>query len=72
MRTFHVVLEPEAIGGFSVYVPGLPGCASQGETRSEALAHIREAIEAYLLGLRDDGLPVPSDRSIFTEVKVTA
>ena len=72
IRTFHVVLEPEAEGGFSVYVPSLPGCASQGETRKEALANIREAIEAHLLGLKDDGLPLPSDRAIFTEVKVTA
>ena len=72
VRTFHVVLEPETDGGFSVYVPSLPGCASQGDTKEEALAHIREAIEAHLLGLKDDGLPCPSDRAIFTEVKVTA
>lgn len=56
VRTFHVVLEPETEGGFSVYVPSLPGCASQGDTKEEALANIREAIEAYLLGLKDDGL----------------
>jgi len=72
VRTFHVVLEPETDGGFSVYVPSLPGCASQGDTKEEALANIREAIEAYLLGLKDDGLPFPSDHAIFTEVKVTA
>lgn len=34
--------------GFSVWVPGLPGCASQGQTESEALENIREAIEEYL------------------------
>ena len=72
LRTFHVVLEPETEGGFSVYVPSLPGCASQGETKAEALVNIREAIEGYLLGLKDDGVPFPSDRAIFTEVKVTA
>jgi predicted RNase H-like HicB family nuclease len=34
--------------GFSVWVPGLPGCASQGQTESEALENIREAIDEYL------------------------
>ena len=72
IRTFHVVMEPETEGGFSVYVPSLPGCASQGETKDEALTNIQEAIEGYLLGLKDDGLPFPPDRAIFTEVKVTA
>ena len=71
-RRFHVVLEHETEGGYSVYVPSLPGCASQGETKREALANIREAIEAYLLSLRDDGIPFPPDRAIFTEVEVTA
>ena len=72
IRTFHVVLEAEAEGGFSIYVPSLPGCASQGETQEEALVNIREAIEGYLLGLKDDGLPFPSDRAILTKVHVTA
>ena len=35
-------------GGFSVVVPGLPGCMSQGETEEEALANITELIPAYL------------------------
>ena len=71
-RRFKVILERESEGGFSVYVPSLPGCASQGETEAEALANIREAIEAYLLGLRDDGLPIPAEQAIVSEVEVTA
>ena len=34
--------------GFSVWVPGLPGCASQGASEAEALDNIRDAIEGYL------------------------
>lgn len=72
MMKLTVVLEREEQGGFSVYVPGLPGCASQGETQAEALANIREAAEAYLLGLRDDGLPFPSNRAMLKEIEIAA
>ena len=44
----NVILEPSEDGGYTVYVPSLPGCISQGETREEALGNIREAIELYL------------------------
>jgi len=54
-----VVLEREADGGFSAWVPDLPGCASQGDTHDEALANVREAIACHLEGLRADGLPLP-------------
>jgi len=40
-------LEPSDEGGFTVYVPALPGCISEGDTREEALANIQEAIELY-------------------------
>ncbi len=43
-----VMLRPEAVGGYSVSVPALPGCHSQGETREEALDNIREAAELWL------------------------
>lgn len=43
-----VVLEAQESGGFTVYVPSLPGCVSQGETKEEALKNIKEAIELYL------------------------
>ena len=56
---FEVVLQPEAEGGFSVSVPRLPGCVSQGETKQEALAMIKEAIEGYLESLDAHGDPLP-------------
>jgi len=43
-----VVLEPSDEGGFTVYVPSLPGCISEGDTLEEGLANIREAIDLYL------------------------
>lgn len=45
---YLAVFSEEKEGGFSVWVPGLPGCASQGETFEEALKNIKEAIELYL------------------------
>jgi predicted RNase H-like HicB family nuclease len=49
-----VVLEPSDEGGFTVYVPSLPGCVSEGDTEDEALKNIREAIELYLEPVDDD------------------
>jgi predicted RNase H-like HicB family nuclease len=49
-----VVLEPSDEGGFTVHVPSLPGCISEGDTREEALANIREAIALYLEPVDDD------------------
>ena len=51
-----VVLEPSPDGGYTVYVPSLPGCISEGETEKEALANIREAIQLYLEPIPDDAL----------------
>ncbi len=42
-----VVLEEQEEGGFTVYVPSLPGCISQGETKEETLKNIKEAIELF-------------------------
>jgi predicted RNase H-like HicB family nuclease len=55
----RVVLEPSDEGGFTVYVPSLPGCISEGCTKEEALANIREAIQLYLEPVDDDVMGVP-------------
>jgi predicted RNase H-like HicB family nuclease len=49
-----VVLAPSEEGGYTVYVPALPGCIGEGNAREEALANIREAIELYLEPTEDD------------------
>lgn len=55
----RVVLEPSDEGGYTAWVPSLPGCISEGETSEEALASIREAIELYLEPVEDDMVAEP-------------
>jgi len=50
----QIVLEPSDEGGYTAYVPTLPGCISEGNSRDEALSNIREAIELYLEPVDDD------------------
>lgn len=47
---YNAIFEREKDGGYSVWVPSLPGCCSQGDTFEEALGNIKEAIELYLEG----------------------
>lgn len=49
-----IVLEPSDDGGYTVYVPGLPGCISEGDTVDDAIANIREAIELYIEPVEGD------------------
>ena len=51
------MLEPSDEGGFTAYVPALPGCISEGETEAETLTNIREAIGLYLEDAEDRRKP---------------
>jgi predicted RNase H-like HicB family nuclease len=53
----QIILEPSDEGGYTAYVPSLPGCISEGDTAEEAMANIREAIELYLEPVEDDWVP---------------
>ncbi|HEY6478211.1 MAG TPA: type II toxin-antitoxin system HicB family antitoxin [Polyangia bacterium] len=68
-REFPVVLTPDEDGGFVVECPVIPGCVSQGETRDEALANIREAIELCLEGQKEEGWLLP-DQIEVTKIAV--
>jgi len=46
--TYDVILEPAEEGGFTVYVPALRGCVSEGDTEEEALENIKDAIHTWL------------------------
>lgn len=52
--TLKIVLEPSEEGGYTAYVPSLPGCLSEGDTLDEAMTNIREAIDLYLDTVEDD------------------
>jgi predicted RNase H-like HicB family nuclease len=55
----RVTIEQDEVGIFVAEVPALPGCISQGSTRSEAVKNIKEAIELYIESLEAHGDPVP-------------
>jgi predicted RNase H-like HicB family nuclease len=71
-RSYVAVFEREDDGGFSVYVPDLPGCASQGDTHEAAVANIREAIESHLEALVKLGQAIPEPRTSVETVQVEA
>ncbi|MBM4461873.1 MAG: type II toxin-antitoxin system HicB family antitoxin [Chloroflexi bacterium] len=58
---YTVIIEKGSESGYVAYAPALKGCISQGATREETLRNIKEAIEAYVEALLEDGLPVPTE-----------
>jgi predicted RNase H-like HicB family nuclease len=58
----QVILIPDLeVGGFTVTVPSLPGCISEGDTEEEALANIKEAIDLFIEDMIADSEEVPDD-----------
>jgi antitoxin HicB len=72
MSKYTVILIPEAEGGYSVEVPSLPGCYTQGDTKQEAIDMAKEAIELYLESCKAHNEPIPVEtgiESLSVEVK---
>lgn len=68
--TCHFILDEES-GGFTVEVPSLPGCHTEGDTFEEAKKNIKEAIELYCETLHARRLPIPEDEDIsFLKAKI--
>ena len=68
---YTIILEPDAEGaGYTVLVPALPGCITQGRSREEAIARAKEAIAAYIESLEADGEPVPRDTEHVEVLKI--
>jgi len=63
LRRYRAILEPDD-GGFAIRVPVLPGCVSQADTREEALANIREAIQAYIGSAHKHGESIPEEEGL--------
>jgi predicted RNase H-like HicB family nuclease len=57
----QVIIYPGGNNFWTVECPSLPGCISQGATREEAIANIKDAIQLYIATLEEDGLPVPDE-----------
>lgn len=57
----QVVIYPGEDGFWVAECPSLPGCISQGRTKEEAVANIREAVAAFIETLQEDKLPVPPE-----------
>ncbi len=59
--SYTVVFEPQPEGGYTVLVPALPGCVTEGDTLAEARRNAGEAIQVYCESLLCDGLALPQD-----------
>ena len=58
----QVIIYPGEDGCWVAEVPSLPGCISQGRTKEEALNNTKEAIQAYINALKEDGISIPEER----------
>ena len=68
-----MIIESGRESGYVAICPALPGCASQGRTKRDARKNIKEAIEAYIEALLEDGLTVPIEQGRETvEIEIAA
>jgi predicted RNase H-like HicB family nuclease len=58
---YTVIMEKGRESGYVAYAPALKGCVSQGKTKAEARKNLKEAMEAYIEALLEDGLPLPTE-----------
>ncbi len=64
-RTYRILLRKENEGTYTVIVPSLPGCITWGESVEHAIDMAKEAIEAYVEVLKEEGEPIPDDSETF-------
>ena len=70
---YTVILESGRESGYVAICPALPGCVSQGRTKRDARKNVKEAIEAYIEALLEDGLTVPIEQGLETvEIEIAA
>ncbi len=63
MRAYTIILEPDGEeGGYTVTIPALPGCITQGETVEQCIERAREAIKGFIESLQADGEAIPEEK----------
>ncbi len=75
MRKYTIILEPDTEeGGYTVTVPALPGCITQGETIEQCIERAQEAIIGYIESLKAAGEPIPeeTERPLMFTIEVAA
>jgi predicted RNase H-like HicB family nuclease len=72
MSEYLVIIEQGKDGGWGAYAPDLPGLGVAAETREEVSLLIREGIQIYIAGLREDGLPIPAPTTTAERIAVAA
>jgi len=72
MRYTVVMIPDEDVGGFTAFVPAIPGCVTQGETVEETLARAQDAASALLADYAETGEDIPTEsvRTIVTTVEI--
>ena len=69
----RIMLRKEPEGGYTAFVPSLPGCVTYGDTIDEAREMVKEAVELYIESLIAHNEPVPSDEETFEyNLQITA
>ena len=61
---YKILLKKEPEGGFTVFVPSLPGCITYGDTLDEAIEKAKEAIEVYIESLKAHGEEIPTEENM--------
>lgn len=61
MHTFRIILTQEPEGGYTANIPSLPGCITYGDNIDHAIEMAKEAIEGYLVVLKEQGSEIPDD-----------
>ena len=69
--SYKIILEPAEEGGYTVYVPSLPGCISEGDTKEEAKRNIKEAIRGWIEVSKEYGDSIPPSDIIIDTVQVS-
>ncbi|MDD3623915.1 MAG: type II toxin-antitoxin system HicB family antitoxin [Bacilli bacterium] len=61
---YKILLKKEPEGGYTVFVPSLPGCITYGQTIDESIVNAKEAIELYIESLKSHGEDIPTEENI--------